>query len=109
MYPLLFKPNMHKIVWGGKRLQPYKGIPTTDEPIGESWEVSAVESSPSIIANGQWEGHSLIEVIAQYPDEILGESVAQRYGNKLPLLVKFIDAEKDLSIQVHPGDEMAMR
>lgn len=108
MYPLLFQPNMHKIVWGGHRLQPYKGLPSTDEPIGESWEVSAVESSPSIIANGYWEGESLIDIIAQHPVEILGEKVAQRYDNQLPLLVKFIDAKKDLSIQVHPNDEMAM-
>lgn len=109
MYPLLFKPNLHKIVWGGHRLQSYKGVPATDEPIGESWEVSAVETSPSIIANGPWAGHNLIELVSQFPDEILGESVAKRYGNKLPLLVKFIDAERDLSIQVHPDDGMAMR
>lgn len=109
MYPILFRPNMHTIVWGGHQLQPYKGLATTEDPIGESWEVSAVESSPSIIANGPMAGHTLIEAVAQFPYEILGERVAKQYNNKMPLLVKFIDAERDLSIQVHPNDEMAQR
>lgn len=109
MYPLLFKPNMHKVVWGGKRLLPYKGLASSDETIGESWEVSAVESSPSIIANGPLEGRSLIEVVDEYGAELLGETVERQYDGKLPLLVKFIDAERDLSIQVHPNDEMAQR
>lgn len=109
MYPLLFKPNMHVVVWGGNNLQPYKGLPETSDPIGESWEVSAVDSSPSIIANGSMAGHTLVEAVAEYPNEILGERVAKKYGDKMPLLVKFIDAKTDLSIQVHPNDEMAQR
>lgn len=109
MYPLLFHPNLHTVIWGGHRLQPYKGIPSTSEPIGESWEVSAVESSSSIVSNGPLAGKSLIEVVKEYGAEILGERVSEKYDGKLPLLVKFIDAEKDLSIQVHPNDEMAQR
>lgn len=109
MYPLLFKPNMHVIVWGGNRLQTYKGIPLTDEPIGESWEVSAVESSPSIIANGPFKEMLLPDVISKHATKILGESVAKQYDSKMPLLIKFIDARQDLSIQVHPNDEMAKR
>lgn len=116
IYPFVFKPNLHSVVWGGNRIKPWKQIPTSpqpsstsESPIGESWEVSAVPSSPSIIDNGCWAGQSLIDVISQMPNEILGRSVAQKYGNKLPLLVKFIDAEKDLSIQVHPDDNMALR
>lgn len=110
LYPFVFKPNLHSVIWGGSRLKPWKKHPQEDEtPIGESWEVSAVPSSPSIIDNGCWTGQSLIDVINQMPTEILGRSVAQRYGNKLPLLVKFIDADKDLSIQVHPDDRMAKR
>lgn len=109
LYPFVFKPNLHTIVWGGSRLKPWKQIPDNDVPIGESWEVSAVPSSPSIIDNGCWAGMSLIDVINQMPNEILGRAVAQKYGNKLPLLVKFIDADKDLSIQVHPDDKMALR
>lgn len=111
LYPLLFEPNMHPVVWGGKKLTPWKGIDTTvnDTPIGESWEVSAVPSSPSVISNGAHSGRLLPDVISENPTDILGNEVAKRYSNKLPLLVKFIDAERDLSIQVHPDDEMALR
>ena len=92
LYPLRFQPNLHTLVWGSER-----------------WEVSAVPSSTSIISNGEWKGRDLITVINEYPDAILGVKVNERYHGKLPLLVKFIDAKKDLSIQVHPNDEMAMR
>ncbi|MGN0221414.1 MAG: type I phosphomannose isomerase catalytic subunit [Prevotella sp.] len=109
LYPLLFQPNLHPVVWGGKRLRPYKGLASSTDPIGESWEVSAVPSSTSIVSNGDWSGKPLTEVIASAPQAWLGKSVAEKYNGKLPLLVKFIDAEKDLSIQVHPNDEMAMR
>lgn len=109
MYPLLFEPNMHITVWGGNKLQPYKGVTPTVDPIGESWEVSAVESSTSTIANGHLKGMPLTDAIELHENEILGESVAKLYNGKLPLLVKLIDAKKDLSIQVHPNDEMAQR
>lgn len=109
LYPLLFKPNLHSVIWGGSRLEMWKQLPPSASPIGESWEVSAVPSSVSVIGNGEWEGQQLTDIISQYPVEILGESVARQYNNQLPLLVKFIDAERDLSIQVHPDDEMAGR
>lgn len=85
------------------------GLEVSEDPIGESWEVSAVPSSVSIISNGEWEGRDLNSVIAENPNEILGKAVNEKYNGQLPLLVKFIDAKKDLSIQVHPNDEMAMR
>ena len=107
--PLLFEPNLHAVVWGGHQLLPYKGLEPTAEPIGESWEVSAVPSSPSIISNGEWKGRDLNAVIAEHPEEILGRAVNEKFRGKLPLLVKFIDAERDLSIQVHPNNEMARR
>lgn len=109
LYPFLFEPNLHPVVWGGSRLEPWKKLAPSGVPVGESWEVSAVASSPSVIANGVFAGRSLPEVVREYPEEILGKSVARDYHDELPLLVKFIDAEKDLSIQVHPGDEMAQR
>lgn len=109
LYPLLFRPNLHPVVWGGRGLKPWKGLPADEEPIGESWEVSVVPSSVSIVANGPLEGTPLTRLVAARPQEMLGEEVARRYGNELPLLVKFIDAEKDLSIQVHPDDTMAQR
>ena len=109
LYPLLFEPNLHKVVWGGNKLRPYKGMEPTTDPIGESWEVSAVPTSTSIISNGEWKGKDLITVINENPEVILGKAVSEKYNGKLPLLVKFIDAKRDLSIQVHPNDEMAMR
>lgn len=108
LYPMLFEPNLHPVVWGGNRLSKWKGLQCQND-IGESWEVSAVDSSPSIISNGTWAGYNLIDVISKMPEEILGRKVAQQYKNKLPLLVKFIDAKRDLSIQVHPNNEMAQR
>ena len=109
LYPLLFEPNLHSVVWGGNQLRPYKGLEPSDEPIGESWEVSAVPSSTSIISNGAYKGKDLISVINEQSEAILGKTVNEKYDGKLPLLVKFIDAKRDLSIQVHPNDEMAMR
>ena len=109
IYPFLFEPNLHTVVWGGDRLCPYKGLPDAAEPVGESWEVSAVKSSPSIISNGIFAGRNLISVISEQPEAILGKSVSDQYHGQLPLLVKFIDAKRDLSIQVHPDDEMAKR
>lgn len=90
-------------------MQPYKGLPASDDPIGESWEVSAVPSSTSIISNGPWAGRDLISAVTEHPDAILGHAVNEKYQGQLPLLVKFIDAQRDLSIQVHPNDEMAQR
>ena len=109
LYPLLFELNLHSLVWGGNRLRTYKGLEPSEEPIGESWEVSAVPTSTSKISNGVWRGRDLTEAINEYPEAILGRKVNEKYHGRLPLLVKFIDAKKDLSIQVHPNDEMAMR
>ena len=96
-------------MWGGNKLRPYKGLEPSNEPIGESWEVSAVPTSTSIVTNGVYAGKDLISVINEQPDAILGKKVNEKYNGKMPLLVKFIDAKRDLSIQVHPNDEMAMR
>lgn len=113
LYPLLFEQNLHQKVWGGERIAQWKKLPAESvkdvSPIGESWEVSAVESSPCIIANGFLKGKTLEQAIADMPEEILGKAVARKYNNKMPLLAKFIDARSDLSIQVHPNDEMSQR
>lgn len=109
LYPLLFEPNLHTVVWGGNQLRPYKGLEPSDEQIGESWEVSAVPTSTSIVSNGIYAGKNLISIINENSDAILGKKVNEKYHGQLPLLVKFIDAKRDLSIQVHPNDEMAMR
>ena len=108
LYPMLFEPNLQTKVWGGERLTQWKQLPE-QQHIGESWEVSAVEKSPSVIANGTWAGYALTEVINKMPEAILGKEVAKKYQNQLPLLVKFIDSNDDLSVQVHPNDDMAKR
>lgn len=108
LYPFLFTPNLHTVVWGGHALKPWKGLPADDEPVGESWEVSVIPSSPGVIANGALAGKTLNEVIAAHGEEVLGREVCRRYNGNLPLLAKFIDAAQDLSIQVHPNDEMAL-
>lgn len=109
LYPLLFEPNLHEVVWGGKKLTKWKQLPAHEQPVGESWEVSCVPQSVSVIANGEAKGMDLGTYIAQQPAEVLGKGVAKAYDNQLPLLVKFIDAKRNLSIQVHPNDEMAAR
>lgn len=109
LYPFLFEPNLHSVVWGGNQLRPNKGFEPSDGPIGESWVVSAVPTSTNIISNGELAGKDMITAINEHPDAILGKKVNEKYQGKLPLLVKFIDAKRDLSIQVHPNDEMAMR
>ena len=109
IYPFLFQPNLHTVVWGGERLCSYKGLADSEDCIGESWEVSAVPTSTSIIANGELAGMDLVSAISKYPVEILGGAVSEQYHGQLPLLAKFIDAKRDLSVQVHPNDEMAQR
>ena len=109
MYPLLFHNNLHELVWGGHRLQALKGLAPTNEPIGESWEISDVPSSESHVRNGSLSGRSVHSLVAEYGAVLLGNKVLERYGAELPLLVKFIDAANDLSIQVHPDDELARR
>lgn len=106
-YPLFFEANLHKRVWGGHSLLGLKGLPESKIPYGESWEVSAVPDSPSIVANGEYSGMSLVDVINQDPVGFLGAKVSEQYEGRLPLLVKFIDAKDDLSIQVHPNDKIA--
>lgn len=105
---LLFSPDLHPVIWGGSRIPSWKGLPPNDG-IGESWEVCALPKASSIIQNTKFAGQRLCDVIAQHPVEILGKAVAEKYNNQLPLLAKFIDAKQDLSIQVHPNDEMASR
>lgn len=107
LYPLLFENDFHTIVWGGCDLKPLKGLPQDSETIGESWEVSAVPGSESVVKNGPLAGRNLASITEEYGHLLLGKAVAAKYGGKFPILVKFIDAAKDLSIQVHPNDALA--
>ena len=93
-------------VWGGNRLVANYGK-TGDGTIGESWEVSGVKGNISLVANGKLAGRPLTHLITSYGPELVGNAVYESYGNKFPLLIKFIDAEQDLSVQLHPDDEVA--
>ena len=109
MYTLKFEPILKQTLWGGDKIIPFKHLNETLPNVGESWEVSAVEGSESVVANGADKGYTLPEMVRKYKEELVGEANYARFGNKFPLLIKFIDAKLDLSIQVHPGDELAKK
>ena len=106
LYPMTFKPILKKIIWGGSDICPFKGITPVQEGIGESWELSHVEGNYSVVDNGALEGKTLDELIRTYGKQLLGEKVVEQFGSIFPLLIKFIDARDNLSIQVHPDDEV---
>lgn len=107
LYPLQFTPILKDRIWGGQKLKTVLNKSITSDTTGESWELSAVKGDESQISNGIFKGKKLTEVIEQYPVEVLGESVYARFGKQFPLLIKFLDAKLDLSIQVHPNDDLA--
>ena len=107
LYPFTFEPILKKIIWGGSDICPFKGISPVQEGIGESWELSHVEGNYSVVANGELKGQSLDDLIRTYGKQLLGEHVMEQFGTTFPLLIKFIDARDNLSIQVHPDDELA--
>ena len=107
LYPISFTPILKPLLWGGSRIGAYKGLPHATDGIGESWEISAVDGSQSVVAEGSLKGFTINQLIETYQELFVGEKVYQRYGDHFPLMVKLIDAAEDLSIQVHPNDEMA--
>lgn len=107
MYPLKFNPILKSMIWGGDKLRQYKAISTDQKNIGESWELSGVPGNESVVSNGEFAGRTITELIKEYGAELLGRHVYETYGENFPLLIKFIDARDDLSIQVHPDDAMA--
>ncbi|TLF43145.1 type I phosphomannose isomerase catalytic subunit [Maribacter aurantiacus] len=107
LYPLKFNPILKERLWGGTKLKELFGKPSTSEITGESWELSTVSGDVSVVSNGDFAGTSLQELIDTYPTELLGKSVVERFGTDFPILIKFIDAKQDLSIQLHPNDALA--
>ncbi|OOV18420.1 type I phosphomannose isomerase catalytic subunit [Flavobacterium sp. LM4] len=106
-YPLQFEPILKERIWGGEKLKTILNKPIVSKITGESWELSTVEGDVSIVANGELKGKSLMELIDEMPNEILGTEVYKRFGKQFPLLFKYLDAREDLSIQVHPNDKLA--
>lgn len=107
--PIHFAPYLKSVIWGGERIAPYKGILTDQSSIGESWELSAVPGHVSVVDRGPFAGKSLTDLIAGYKEDLVGREIYRRFGTAFPLLIKFIDARADLSVQVHPDDELAAR
>ncbi len=102
-----FVPLFKSTLWGGNRLQLYKNCPQDIKTVGESWELSGVPGSESVVSEGCYQGRTLSSLIDEMKGELVGKDNYLRFGNRFPLLIKFIDARQDLSIQVHPKDEMA--
>ncbi len=108
LYPLKFDPILKEKVWGGNALSSrFHKKPTGSQNIGESWEISALSGNLSIVSNGYLAGNNIEELIEVYMGDITGDAVFEKFGNEFPLLIKFIEAREDLSIQVHPGNVMA--
>ncbi|MEG2479425.1 MAG: type I phosphomannose isomerase catalytic subunit, partial [Mucinivorans sp.] len=108
LYPLKFKPLYKERIWGGRELETTFGkkLPS-GKVIGESWELSAVAGDVSVVSNGKLKGNNLQELIEIYMGDLVGENVYDRFGDEFPLLIKLIDAQDFLSIQVHPNDELS--
>ncbi len=102
-----FIPILKSPLWGGEKIATYKQIATDRRQIGESWELSGVEGDVSVVAEGPDAGKTLTELLARDKERLLGSRNYERFGTEFPLLIKFIDAREDLSIQVHPDDRLA--
>ena len=100
LHPLKFEPIYKERIWGGDKLRTKLHKNISGEAIGESWELSDVKGEPSVVAEGTLKGKTLQELSATYQEELLGKKVYEAFGTKFPLLIKYIDAKSDLSIQV---------
>lgn len=109
LYPLQFEPILKERIWGGTKLKTYLNKPIASDITGESWEISTVQGDVSVIANGTLKGKSLNDLINELPEAVLGTKVHERFGKQFPLLFKYLDAREDLSIQLHPNDELAKK
>ena len=109
MKPFAFTPYLKSVIWGGERIAALKHIDTDLTDIGESWEISGVPGNETVVAYGPNKGQPLSALIARYGSRLLGKKVIERFGTEFPLLVKIIDARRDLSVQVHPDDELARK
>lgn len=102
-----FEPLLKQTIWGGDKIIPFKHLDAQIDQVGESWEVSGVKDNETIVKDGEYKGWKLNDLLAQLKDKLVGKANYERFGNEFPLLIKFIDARQQLSIQVHPTDELA--
>lgn len=106
---LKFKTLLKSTLWGGNKIIQFKHLAVEQDNVGESWEISGVPGCETVVANGAYAGKKLNDLVAILKDKLVGKDNYERFGNEFPLLVKFIDAHQDLSIQVHPNDYIAKR
>ena len=109
MEPIKFESVLKQTLWGGDKIIPFKHIHANLEHVGESWEISGIHGSETIVANGSYKGYQLNDLVDLLKEKLVGKENYKRFGAEFPLLIKFIDARQDLSIQVHPTDEVAHR
>ena len=109
MKPLKFKALLKQTIWGGDKIIPFKHLDDHLENVGESGEISGVPGNETVVADGEYAGKKLNELVIEQKDKLVGKANYERFGDEFPLLIKFIDARQDLSIQVHPTDEIAKR
>lgn len=110
LYPLKFKPIFKDKIWGGRKIRTSLGMDFGALPnCGEVWLISGYRDDQSIVENGFFEGNELNEILEVYMGELVGEKIFSRFGNEFPLLIKIIDSNDWLSIQVHPDDELAQK
>ncbi|PTM06802.1 MAG: mannose-6-phosphate isomerase [Bacteroidetes bacterium] len=109
LYPFKFQPILKEKIWGGQKLNKLLNKKNKATNVGESWEISDVDGDTSIVSNGELNGTSLKQLLSSFKDELIGKKNFKIFGDKFPLLIKFIDAKEDLSIQLHPNDELAAK
>lgn len=107
--PIKFEPIIKEKIWGGTKLRTLLTKKSNSNRIGESWEISSVKDAISVVATGKDKGKTIAELIQKYKGKLIGEKVFNTFGNKFPLLIKFIDAKENLSIQLHPNNELAQK
>lgn len=107
--PLKFKPIYKYRIWGGEQLKSHLNKSYDETMIGESWELSGVPGDVSVVSEGIYKDKNLNELISEFGTDLLGRTVLDKFGSEFPILIKFIDAAQDLSIQVHPGDDLAKK
>ena len=107
IYPIRFNPIFKHKVWGGNKLKELLNKPVSEENIGESWEISGVKNYVTKVANGIYQDKDLNDLVREFKSKFLGEENFKRFGEEFPLLIKFLDAKENLSVQLHPDDDLA--
>ncbi|WP_029033812.1 type I phosphomannose isomerase catalytic subunit [Salinimicrobium terrae] len=108
-YPIRFEPILKEKIWGGNKLKQILNKASTSENTGESWEISGVKGDISVVGNGSLKGQTLNALLEEYKERLLGEKNYKKFGAEFPLLIKFIDAKTELSVQLHPHDNIAKK